>query len=125
MNDEKKNQGFTPHAPWTPCIGDKCTHSSHSTPPSEVSTEETLREIVYRNWKLDDEVSLFTESRDLLKFVREEAKRELAEEVVKMADDLEHECGLDGDKGTKQWMNFKGFRNTIRDKYIIPNNEKK
>ncbi len=42
----------------------------------------------------------------------------VAEDVVKMADALELECGKDGDKGTAQWMAFKGFRNTIRDKYL-------
>jgi hypothetical protein len=40
------------------------------------------------------------------------------EDVIIMADELESECDKDGDKGTKQWMAFKGFRNTIRDKYI-------
>lgn len=44
----------------------------------------------------------------------------LVEDIIKMADALELECSRDGDKGTKQWMAFKGFRNTIRDKYLTP-----
>lgn len=43
---------------------------------------------------------------------------EAVNDIIKMADALELECGKDGDKGTKQWMAFKGFRNTIRDKYL-------
>ena len=39
-------------------------------------------------------------------------------EVLKLADELELECNRDGDKGTKQWMAFKGFRNTIRDRLL-------
>lgn len=42
----------------------------------------------------------------------------VVENIIKMADELELECGKDGDKGTRQWMNFKGFRNAIRDKYL-------
>lgn len=50
-----------------------------------------------------------------------DAERERAvEDIIKMSDALELECGKDGDKGTKQWMAFKGFRNTIRDKYLTP-----
>lgn len=44
--------------------------------------------------------------------------KQAVEDIIKMADALELECGKDGDKGTKQWMAFKGFRNTIRDKYL-------
>ena len=44
--------------------------------------------------------------------------KERVEEIIKMADALELECGKDGDKGTKQWMAFKGFRNTIRDRFL-------
>ena len=47
------------------------------------------------------------------------AQREMVEEILHMADELELECGRDGDKGTKQWMAFKGFRNAIRDKFNI------
>ncbi len=47
-------------------------------------------------------------------------EREAAvKDIIKMADKLEHECGKDGDKGLEQWKAFKGFRNTIRNKYLI------
>lgn len=49
----------------------------------------------------------------------ETEKGEMVADIIKMADQLELECGKDGDKGTRQWMNFKGFRNTIRDKYGV------
>lgn len=48
---------------------------------------------------------------------------EAVRDIIKMADALELECGKDGDKGTNQWMAFKGFRNTIRDKYLTPNHQ--
>ena len=44
--------------------------------------------------------------------------KERVEAIIRMADELELECGRDGDKGTKQWMAFKGFRNTIRDRFL-------
>lgn len=44
--------------------------------------------------------------------------KERVREIIKMADALELECSKDGDKGTKQWMAFKGFRNTIRDRFL-------
>jgi hypothetical protein len=48
-----------------------------------------------------------------------EAHKDNIREIIKMSDQLELECGKDGDKGTKQWMAFKGFRNAIRDKFNI------
>ena len=39
-----------------------------------MNTEEKLREIVYRNWKLGDEVGIFTEARDL--FAKELFKKD-------------------------------------------------
>lgn len=49
--------------------------------------------------------------------------QEIATDIIKMADAFELECGKDGDKGTKQWMAFKGFRNAIRDKYLLVKKE--
>jgi len=50
-------------------------------------------------------------------------REEMVVDIIRMADALEMECGKDSDKGTKQWMAFKGFRNTIRAKYLTqPNN---
>ena len=43
---------------------------------------------------------------------------EMIRDIITMADALELECGKDGDKGTKQWMAFKGFRNTIKDRFL-------
>lgn len=45
---------------------------------------------------------------------------ERVRDIIKMADELEHACGKDGDKGLEQWKAFKGFRNAIRDKYLTP-----
>ena len=52
-------------------------------------------------------------------------REEVVEAIIKMADELESECNKDYDKGTLQWKHFKGFRNTIRDKYITRNNNPK
>jgi len=49
--------------------------------------------------------------------IRREHKNAI-EQIIRMADDLEHDCNRDGDKGTEQWKLFKGFRNTIRDKFL-------
>ena len=59
---------------------------------------------------------------ELIQAERQE-REEVVEDIIKMADVLEIECGKDGDKGTKQWMAFKGFRNTIRDKYLTQPND--
>lgn len=59
--------------------------------------------------------------------LKDQAHKAEVEEIIKMADALELECGLDGDKGTKQWMAFKGFRNSIRDKFLttsLPESDK-
>jgi hypothetical protein len=59
--------------------------------------------------------------KDTLTTIDREARESVANDAVKMADELELECGKDGDKGTKQWMAFKGFRNAIRGKYLQTN----
>ncbi len=70
-----------------------------------------------------DPYALIDEIRDILQAERQRCD-EMVEDILKMADTLEIECGKDGDKGTKQWIAFKGFRNTIRDKYLTqPNNK--
>lgn len=46
-------------------------------------------------------------------------KAEMVQAIVKLADQLEHDCNRDGDKGTEQRKLFKGFRNTIRDKFGV------
>jgi len=47
-------------------------------------------------------------------------KEHVIQNIINLADELESECNNDklGDKGTQQWQAFKGFRNTIRDKYL-------
>ncbi len=68
---------------------------------------------------------------DILRYIERSMARyaqqqvqEAVKDAIKMSDQLESDCGRDGDKGTKQWMLFKGFRNTLRDKYLTqPQNE--
>lgn len=75
--------------------------------------QNTLEEVGKRT-EPDNTVSLIAQA------IRERDTywKEKVEEIIKMADALEVECGKDGDKGTKQWMAFKGFRNTIRDRFL-------
>jgi hypothetical protein len=48
-----------------------------------------------------------------------EAHKVAGEKVLRLADQLESDCGKDGDKGTEQWRLFKSFRNTIREMFNI------
>tara|TARA_R110000868_G_scaffold236293_2_gene490314 strand:- start:281 stop:721 length:441 start_codon:yes stop_codon:yes gene_type:complete len=60
--------------------------------PSPSQQEEKLREIVYRNWKLGDEVSLFTEIKELIalqeKTLREELGKGKLEEAIEKCEEL-------------------------------------
>jgi len=51
---------------------------------------------------------------------KDREKEHVIQNIINLADELESECNNDklGDKGTQQWQAFKGFRNTIRDKYL-------
>ena len=51
---------------------------------------------------------------------KDREKEHVIQNIINLADELESECNNDklGDKGTEQWRAFKGFRNTIRDRYL-------
>ena len=90
----------------------------------EKSVEEIVEEL--RTYFADPKWTTEEVENAITQTLQAERQRcdEMVEDILKMADTLEIECGKDGDKGTKQWIAFKGFRNTIRDKYLTqPNNK--
>ena len=98
---------------------------SHNTKSNELRTQ-ILEEMEARriDHKTYIDAKWLLDQYDTLK---DTEKGEAVREIIKMADALEVECGLDGDKGTKQWMAFKGFRNSIRDKFLttpLPESDK-
>ncbi len=85
----------------------------------ETLLQRCQREAREYAWDLLDEAG--AESLDeIIANTLKEAAEEVVKDIIKMSDELETECNRDGDKGTQQWMNFKGFRNAIRDKYLNP-----
>jgi len=64
-----------------------------------------------------DDMRTFTRT---LLAAKDKEREEVIKDIITLADKLESECNNDelGDKGTYQWRAFKGFRNTIRDRYL-------
>lgn len=50
----------------------------------------------------------------------QQAKREVVEEMIELSNKIEMS---EPDGGTKQWMAFKHFRNTMRDRLLITDKE--
>ena len=101
------------------------------------SSEEILAEFEKRYGKIESyyhaDGAYVPEGKEAMRWLqstlalKDTQKEEVVREIIKMADALELECGLDGDKGTAQWMAFKCFRNSIRDKFLttpLPESDK-
>lgn len=97
----------------------------HKYTPQTPEWEEIAKEIVGK-WGYEEEYwwKPIAESLSQAEEIgRRRGIEEVVNDVIKMADKLESDCNLDEDKGVEQWRNFKGFRNTIRDRYLtnMPN----
>lgn len=53
-------------------------------------------------------------------FITTESTINILKQIIKMSYELEINCNKDKVKDTKQWQEFKRFRNRITDRFIVP-----
>lgn len=92
---------------------------NETTPDIEGIIDEVKRQAKIRKWNAPELDYVIREALQSQADQYEREKGEMVADIIKIADQLEAACNKDGDKGTEQWRAFKGFRNTIRDKYGV------